>query len=81
MQVALKVNKTAMKTFFTTFSHTLLLYLCSASQMALLGFYHNSPLFTSPVTSIHAGEHDNTHCERECMWRGIHEDRGTKNLW
>ena len=36
--------------FFTPFSHALLLYLCFASQMALLGFYRNSSLFTSLVT-------------------------------
>ena len=35
--------------------------------MALLGFYQNSSLFTSHVTIIHAGAHDNRHCERECM--------------
>ena len=49
--------------FFTPLSHTLLLYLCFASQMGLQGFYHNSSLFTSPVTSIHAGVCDDRHCK------------------
>ena len=35
--------------FLFPFSHTLLLYLCLASQMALLGFHHDSSLFTSPL--------------------------------
>ena len=39
---------------FSPFSHTSLLYLCFASQMAMLGFYPISYLFKSPVTSIHA---------------------------
>ena len=36
---------------------TLLFYLCIASQMVLLGFYHDSTLFPSLVTSIYAGAH------------------------
>ena len=37
--------------FFPPFSHTLLLYLCFASQMMVPEFYNDSSLFTSPVTS------------------------------
>ena len=40
-------------------------YLCFTSQMALLGFYHNSSLFTSTVTSIQTRAWDNRHCVRE----------------
>ena len=60
--------------FFTPSSYKLLLYLGFASQMALLGLYHNSSLFKSPVTSIHAGMRDARHCvrERECMWQCIY---------
>ena len=35
-------------TFLTSFSKTSLIYLCFAPQMALLEFYHDSSLFTSP---------------------------------
>ena len=51
--------------FLPPFSHTSLSYLCFASQMVLLGFHNDSSLFTSPVTSIHAGACDDKHCERE----------------
>ena len=51
--------------FIPPLSHTLLLYLCFALQMAMLGFYHDSSLFTSPVTSFHTGARDDMHCERE----------------
>ena len=44
---------------------TSLLYQCFSLQMALLGFYHDSSLFTSHVTSIHAGALDDRHCEKE----------------
>ena len=44
--------------------------------MALLGFYHDSSLFTSPVTSIYAGAPGDRHCERECTKWGTREDRG-----
>ena len=59
-------------------------YIC-ATQMALLGLFqeisfqaisqslwlfHDSSLFTSPMTSIHAGARDNRHCEREFTWQG-----------
>ena len=50
--------------FYPLFSLTLLLYLCFASQMVLLGFYHDPSIFTSPMTSIHAGAQYNRHCER-----------------
>ena len=32
--------------------------------MALLVFYHDSYIFTSPVTSIHSGSCENRHCEK-----------------
>ena len=51
--------------FLPPFSNTLLLYLCFAHQMALLGFYHDCSLSTSAVTSIHAGACDDRHCEKE----------------
>ena len=50
---------------FTPFSHTWLLYLCFASQMSLLEFYHDSSLYL-PMTSIHGGACGGWHCEREC---------------
>ena len=53
------------KCFLPPFSHTSLLYTCFAPQTALLGFYHDFSLFTSPVTSIHAGARDERHCERK----------------
>ena len=46
--------------------------------MALLGSYLNSSLSISPLTSFHAGAHDNRHCERERTWWGTREDRRTK---
>ena len=74
--------------FLPPLSHTFLLYMCFASQTALLGFYHDSSLFTSPMTSIHAGARENRHCvcvrererERECTWWGTKEDRSTINF-
>ena len=70
-----------LKLFLPPFSHTSLLYLCFASHMALLGFYHDSSLFTSPVTSTHAGARDNRHCERDSVHgRGTQEDRSTINF-
>ena len=44
--------------------------------MVLLEFYHDSSHFTSPVTSIHAGAHDDRHCvcerERERKKERVH---------
>ena len=36
---------------------------------------------TFPVTCIHAGAHDNRHCERERMWQATLKDRIATNLW
>ena len=67
--------------FLTPFSRTLLKYQCFASQMALLGFYHDSSLFTSPLTSVNAVAHDDRHCGNESARGIIREDKSTKNLW
>ena len=64
-----KMDDLKVKVFNPPFSQTSRFYLCLASQMALLGFYHDSSLFTSPVTSIHAGAGDNRYCEKECTWQ------------
>ena len=49
--------------------------------MAMLGFYHNSSLFTYPVTSIHAGAWHIRQCEREREHvAGSREQRSTKTL-
>ena len=63
--------------FLTPFSHTPLLYLCFASQMALLEFYLDSSLFTSPVTShLFLGLLQGR--EIECTWRGNKKMEGTR---
>ena len=67
--------------FITPFFHTLLLYPCFTSQMALLGFYHVSSLFTSAVTSIHARAYGNRYCGRESAHgSGTWEFRSTVNF-
>ena len=49
--------------------------------MVLLGFYHDSSLFTSPVTSFHPRASDDMHCERESAHGGVTwEDRSTTNF-
>ena len=54
------------------FFYTSFFYWCFAQQMVLLGSYHDSSLFTSPVTCIHAGAREDRHFEREkeCMLWG-----------
>ena len=47
--------------------------------MGLLGFFHDSSLFYSPVTSIQARAHDDRHCERESeSGRCTGQDRSNK---
>ena len=75
-----------LQVFLPPFSHTLLLYLCFPSQMVLLGFYHDSSLFTSTVTSIHTGAHNDRHCvcERERERERVHMVRvpeRIRTLW
>ena len=53
-------------------------YMCFASHMVLLRFYHDSSLFTSHVTSTHAGAHDDRHCERERVHMGVPERIGAQ---
>ena len=60
-------------TFLTPFLPYIALYLCFASQMVLLVFYHDYSLFTSPVASIHTGA-CNRHCERESACGGGKQD-------
>ena len=48
--------------------------------MVLLGFYHTSSLFTSPMTSIHTGARDNRHCERECACGRVSERIGALKI-
>ena len=67
--------------FFTPFSHTSPLNLCFLSQMALLGFYHNPSLFTSPMTNIHAGARDDRHCDRESSWGRVLERIGALKIF
>ena len=70
-------NGTSLK---SPFSQTLLLYQYFASQMALLGFYHNFSLFTSPMTSIHARAHDNRYCSRDSECGGVPERIGALKI-
>ena len=66
------------KHFLPPFIHTLLAYLCFASEVALLGFYNDSSLFTSPMTSTHHWVCDDRHCVRESAHGGgTQEDRRT----
>ena len=54
-------------------------YPCFAPQMAPLGFYNDSSLFTSPVTNTHARAHDDRYCEVEtACGGGTREDRSSK---
>ena len=69
--------------FLPPFSHTLILYLCFAAQMALLELYYDSALFSSPLTSIHAGACGNRHYERvreSAHGAGTQENRSTINF-
>ena len=54
-------------TFLPPFSHTLLLYLCLTSQMALLEFYHDSSLL-SPMWLVFTLEHVTT----GIVWERVH---------
>ena len=64
--------------FLPPLSHTSLLYPCVALQTVLLGFYHDSSLFTSPTTCIHTRAHDDRHGVRESAHvGGTQKDRGT----
>ena len=41
-----------------------------------LWLFHDSSLFTSPVTSIHAEARDDRHCEKENLHGGVLERKG-----
>ena len=70
-----------LSSLFTTFSHTSLLYLYFPSQMVLQRFYHYSPPFTSPVTSINAGACDDRHYERESACGRVPKRRGALKIF
>ena len=59
-----------------------LMYFSVLFRNMLLGFYHDSSIFISSMTSIHAGSHDDRHGEGQRVhMAGVPERIGTLKLW
>ena len=68
------------KKFFNAFLPYIALISLVCISDGAARIYHNSSLFTCPVTSIHTGACGYRHRERECLWWGNQEDKSTINL-